>query len=166
MRGWIARMRFKRQTMTLVRRIFATYGSKATDDFLQTTFGHKLGRTLSDQAASELEPEQAACIIAIKTLGTVLQSLTEDQKRLALLALQNHNRYENIANHLRAVRSAVYDITSNEAYRAGVIYQILGALQGLSGEALENYRGEQQVANARKTMAQDSNSPHDIFPRR
>jgi hypothetical protein len=156
MRSWIARLRFKRQTMVLVRRIFATYGSGATAGFLQTTFGHKLGRLLSDQAASELEPEQAACIIAIMTLGTVLQSLAEDHKRLALFALQNDNRGETISNHLRAVISAVYDITSSEAYRDGVIHQILGALQGLSGEELENYRGEQQLANVLKRMAQDA----------
>ena len=62
----------------------------------------------------------------------------------------------------RIVISAVHDITSDEAYRDGVIYQILGALQGLSGEDLDNYRGEQQVANVLKRMAQDSDSSHDI----
>jgi hypothetical protein len=155
-RGWIPRMRFKRETMALVRRIFATYGSVATGGFLQTTFGHKLGRLLSDQAASELEPEQAACIIATMTLGTVLQALTEDHKRVALLALQNDNRGENISNHLRAVISTVYDITSNEVHREGVIHQILGALQGLNGEDLENYCGEQQVASVLKRMAPDA----------
>jgi hypothetical protein len=148
-------MRFKRQTMVLVRRIFATYGSVATAGFLQTTFGHKLGRMISDHAASELEPEQSACIIAMIALGTVLQSLTEDQKRLALWALQNDDRGENISNNLRAVISVVYNVTSSEAYREGVIHQILGALQGLSGEDLENYRGEQQVAGVLRRMAQE-----------
>ncbi len=159
-------MRFKRQTMALVRRIFSTYGSAATGRFLQMTFGHKLGRMLSDQAASNMEPEEAACIIAIMTVGTVLQDLTQDHKQLALYALQNDNRGENISNHLRFVISTVYDITSSQSYRDGVIYQILGALQGLSGEDLENYRGEQQVANVLGRIAQGSDSPHDIFPSR
>jgi hypothetical protein len=165
-RGWIARMRFKRQTMVLVRHIFATYGSVPTARFLQTTFGHNLGRMLSNWAASDLKPEEAASIIAIKTLGVVLRTLSEDSKQLALFALRNDNRGEHVWNHLRAVISTVYDITSNENFRDAAIYQIMGALQGLSGEDLENYRGERQVADVIKRMAEDAGSPHDIFPSR
>jgi hypothetical protein len=166
MRGWTARMRFKRQTMALVRRIFSTYGSDATGRFLEMTFGHKFGRMLSRQAASQMEPEEAACVIAIMTIGTALQDLTDDHKQLALFALQNDNRGENISNHLRIVISAVHEITSSQAYRDGVLYQILGALQGLSGEDLENYRGEHQVANVVRSIAEGSDSPHDIFASR
>jgi hypothetical protein len=92
MRGLIARRRFKRQTMALVRQIFATYGSEATDGFLQVTFGRRLGRVLSDQASSGAEPEEAACVIAVMMVGRTLQMLSEDHKQLALLALQNDNR--------------------------------------------------------------------------
>jgi hypothetical protein len=159
LRGWIAQIRFKRQTKALVRRIFISYGAKITNGFLDQTWGRDFGPMLQRQATSEIEPEEAACIIYMKTLGVVLQHLSEEDKEQVFFALRNNDyatdasRVSNIANHLRHVVAAVQEIAPNETCRDGVIYLIFGALEGYTGEALEDYMGEQLVNKVRMNIA-------------
>jgi hypothetical protein len=150
MRGWIARMHFKRQTMALVHLIFVTYGSKITGNYLDQTWGHNLGRMLREWSASEMKPEEAACVVAMKTIGHVLRHLSEDRKELVFLALRQGDdpgdaTVRNIAGHLTHVIAAIHEIAPNETYGDAMIYRILGTLQGRSGEALDDFMGEQLV---------------------
>jgi hypothetical protein len=56
MRGWIARMHFKRQTMALVHRIFVTYGSKITGNYLdlQGRSGEALDDFMGEQLVNKV----------------------------------------------------------------------------------------------------------------
>jgi hypothetical protein len=74
----------------------ATYGPELTARLVQETFAHNIGRLLSDHAASDMEPEESACIIAMRTIGAALQTLTQDKRDLVLFALQTGNQSENI----------------------------------------------------------------------
>jgi hypothetical protein len=148
MRGWIARRRFERQTIALVDRIFATYGSAVTDKLLVQTWGGNLGRLLRAWSVSEMKPIEAACVIATKTMGSVLTHLSEDHKDLVYRALRQGDdpgdaTVRNIASHLTDVIAVIGEIAPNEAYEDAVIDRIFGTLQGHPAEDLDDFTGKE-----------------------
>ena len=89
-------------------------------------------------------------MVAMKTIGHVLRHLSEDRKELVFLALRQGDdpgdaTVRNIAGHLTHVIAAIHEIAPNETYGDAMIYRIFGALRGRSGEALDDFMGEQLV---------------------
>lgn len=128
----LAAYRHRNKVRFYLDSMLRTYGNSPSKVFLRGAFGSTWRKVLNFTYGDE--PRAVAVSVMADLIGSALErSLTDDQRKLALYALQEGVGTEPVAIHLRNVFSDLGGYVEHRVELLNVYYHAIAALEGFRG---------------------------------
>ena len=136
--------RFRRHVLARMDFIFSSMGPSMAKDVLRANFGRKWKAVLDAMYDEGLKPDEAAANGALVSLRGIVTKVSDDDRALALHAIRTENRASSLANHLRSIHGGIA-LYGKKAVADAASYEIIGLLEGKTGEDLDSYRTKRMI---------------------
>lgn len=145
--GIISRWKYRRAVIGHLDFIYHPIGPKLGKSIaiiVYGTFGWR--KAFNYLGYHDTDPLEAAVAVATEGLEKLIVQQSEDRRKITLYALQTGNTSNHEANNFIAIIDGIRAVTNdNRVHVQTALYTLSGALQGLSGPELIEWRREQTI---------------------
>lgn len=134
------RYRFRNRVLSILEFIFRDLGPRNASKVFKLAF--PTWKTLIGSYYEEYhdKPAEAAAMLALMSLRHLVWAISDDHRSLALYAMKTNNSENVTANNLRNIIGMIRIVGKNEVIYKSAMFEVAGALQGMSAEELDAYR--------------------------